>query len=220
VATGEVPAQTMQGSPYGHYATEAGQAALRSVDHLADDPVWRGGTQRRWLESDYTTFARMVACLSSLDLARSEVGAGPPCGHLNRLQSNIAILRAAVPFTEGERHWLEDKGSRLHRVNPIFPRDFAHWIKVDAGEPIIYEAGRQRRIVGREILDAWWAWRRAVFEFEGQESVDLARQALHGIGAILIPRVATVADTQEGAAAEPEQRLLRLPRHLRDRLTR
>lgn len=200
MATGEAPDPARQESPYGEYATLAGHTALQALEYLADVPVWRGGTQRRWLPGDYTTFASTVGCLSCLDLARYQVGRARSerISTLDDFKQNIADLRATVPFTEGERHWLEREGSWLvQRVNPISPREFAHWIKVDAGEPIIHEAGRQRRIVGRDILNAWWAWRRAVFEFEGEESVDLARQALRGIGDVLTARLATVADIQE-----------------------
>jgi hypothetical protein len=109
------------------------------------------------------------------------------------LQSNITKLHVALPFTEGERDRLWDEsailwGDMRWRTEPLLmARDYTHRIKDEAEDRTIYEAGRQRLIVGQNILGAWWAWRRAAFEFEGQESVDLARNALRGIGDILLP---------------------------------
>lgn len=210
MATGEAPDSTRQESPYGQYATLAGQAALRALDYLADDPVWRDGAQRCWLPSDDTTFASTVACITLLGVAKHDVSIGRHMAEDTGKPTDNAFLRAeatslhaALPLTEGEREWLWSESASAvlwnngsWRTEPHLARNYADAIK-EAKDHIIYEAGRQRVIVGQEVLDAWWTWRRAAFEFEGQESVDLARQALRGIGDILIPRVATMADAQD-----------------------
>jgi hypothetical protein len=101
----------------------------------------------------------------------------------------VGELHRSLPFTEGERdELLSAKGyfadvvqleTLLYRRPPFSVRD----------------GGRQRLITGHDLLDAWWAWRRSVFEFDGQdESYVLAQRSAYHIAETLVPHAARSSD--------------------------
>jgi hypothetical protein len=99
-------------------------------------------------------------------------------------------FHTTLPFTEAERHWLV---FTMYVSGEAYSSQAAHE-STETGEVgrlvrTTYDAGRFREIRGRDLLDAWWAWRRDVFEFEEQGGIDYAREALRGMAEILVPQV-------------------------------
>ena len=180
-------------SPHGPIAHELGIAAIRAADALADEPEWRGGTSRRWLLTDYVTFDRVMEFAHQANEAN---------GHLDLHQVDdlypedavsreyphlLSYFHTALPFSETERHWM------LHSI--YFDTD-ARWDRYRPAEKIRaqthrgpLEAGLLPEIHGEKLIDAFWAWRRDIFEFESAHSLDSATDTLRGIAQILMPHI-------------------------------
>lgn len=181
-------------SPYGWRATQIGYAALRAVADLSVEPEYRGGTSRRWIESDYTAFAGVANCIDTLQ--RTEFVTMPDFRRRDSFREQVGQLYATLPFTVAERAFLTFESSSLsHYTDPVSPKGYASIIKRSGRRT--YEAGRPREIDGRDIVNAWWAWRRGVLEYADRyfedetgrhlRAVDMTRGALGEIGDILLP---------------------------------
>jgi hypothetical protein len=169
------------GSIYGTKATKLGFAALAAAEALADKPGWRGTTRRRWLPSDRLAFRITIDCVS----AAKEVQIDPiyDRNEQHSLIGSFGNLHRSLPFTEGERHELVS-AMRFFAGNSYPEISICH-------RPLFYveDAGRQRLTSGRDLMDARWAWRRSVFEFEGQDHVyATAQNAACRIAEILVPQ--------------------------------
>lgn len=196
----EYPQATGEESPYGLVGARLGLAALRAFDDLGYYPDWRGGTRRRWMASDHRAFRSTMdavsladmACLANdahdtIDLLASGVYAADERG--DSVKNHVDQLHTALPFSEAERRWLVF-------TMYIDARGVSHETPVDQvrlRSTTQYDAGRERTIRGQDLLDAWWAWQRDAFEFEGQGGIEYARWSLRGLGRILVPDV-TQAD--------------------------
>lgn len=182
-------------------ATRIGRAALRAVADLSLEPKWRGGKTRRWVESDYTSFASVANCLHELDEANFS---GVPASSYSRswFTGHLEKLYGTLPFTETERRFVVSKvneGYSLELEHPKSPKDFASFVAKNGRTT--YEAGRQHGFDGRDLFKAWWAWRRGAFEFADRyaeydmttrelrtlRTVDMARDALHAIAGTFLP---------------------------------
>ncbi|HEV3322105.1 MAG TPA: hypothetical protein VG147_07955 [Solirubrobacteraceae bacterium] len=187
---------TGEESPYGLVGARLGLAALRAFDDLGYYPDWRGGTRRRWMASDHRAFRSTMNAVSladmaglandtydAIDLLTSGVYAADERG--DSVKNHVDRLHKTLPFSEAERQWLVftmyvDARGVSHET----PAD-----EVRLRSTTQYDAGRERTIRGRDLLDAWWAWERDAFEFEGQGSIEYARWSLRGLGRILVPEV-------------------------------
>ncbi len=96
----------------------------------------------------------------------------------------------ALPYVEPERSWLvrsRDESWERQRNDPDRrpgPMETVPGIKLAEGE--IVSAGRVVRVTGRDLLRRWWSWRRGVDEFEGEGTLNLARETLVKIGELLV----------------------------------
>jgi hypothetical protein len=176
-------------SPYGVPGRHLGLAAIKTAEALADEPSWDGDSERSWLRSDYLAFNQVIdfaddARRRQTELFLCRVGTDPYSQDRREHFSEwISEFHIALPFSEGERHWL------IERVqNPPSTERKADAIRRRTGQGI-YEAGRRRDIRPAELLDAFWAWRRDIFEFEDTGSLDIAIDALRSIGQILLRNV-------------------------------
>jgi hypothetical protein len=90
-----------------------------------------------------------------------------------KLHDTLLAFHTALPFNEAERGWLDQMHDRLcERSVKDIPR------MIEGYEDRIMMAGVQRTVSGRDLMRRWIAWRRETDEFEGQSSLDLAREAL------------------------------------------
>jgi hypothetical protein len=185
-------------SPFGPHGRNLGLLAVRAADLIGAEPEWDGRGERRWLDSDYDT---LKGIMGFLDHAESDRGnlyvltSGPilndQAANLLTYEWNLHNLFTALPFSEAERHWLARRiGAEHFTENRRLPYAL---ISIRGEVANVYEAGRPREVNGRQVLDAFWAWRREVFEFEGAGSLDVAVEALRSIGQILLPHVPEVA---------------------------
>jgi hypothetical protein len=202
-------------SPHGPIAAKLGLAALRAFDDLEQYPSYRGGTRRHWVASDHQSFRSTLDCAylmneeaqGSLDLRVAGVDTTDDDGL--HLSDHFNGFHTALPFSEAERHWLiftmfiDARGVSEER-----PAD-----QVRLRGTTDYDAGRSREIRGRDLLDAWWAWRRDIFEFQEQGGIDYAREALRCIGQILVPRMpCSYSEPLRGDALVRQRQLRKIQR--------
>jgi hypothetical protein len=183
-------------SPYGPDGRRLGIAATETAGALADEPDWRGSSERVWLASDYAAFNRVTdfvhaAHSHQADLYLSRIGVDPPVS-ASRLHyaDHLRDFHLSLPFSEGERHWLNDVifgGGRTLRYEHLADA-IRNRVSLDS-----YEAGKQREIIGNNLIDSFWAWRRDIFEFEGAGGLDTTIDALRSIGRILLANVPAVS---------------------------
>lgn len=73
-----------------------------------------------------------------------------------------------------ERVWLHQAS-----LDPAGRPDPSRLYSIRRREAAIISAGVRRVIYGRELLGRWWwSWRREADGFSGQETLDIARDAL------------------------------------------
>jgi hypothetical protein len=207
-------------SPYGATGRNLGLTAVSAADALADEPAWDGSPERHWLESDYHALKRVM---NFVDGAESQQGSlylyvpgrplrGDQAANWHGYAGNLHQLHVALPFSEAERHWLADTMHRHTAAGgPLNYPHAADAVRKRAAD--LYDGGRPRRVLGTELMDTFWAWRREIFEFEGSGSFDSAVEALRSIGQILLPHVPEVASYQPPYI--PELRAIREARRAR-----
>jgi hypothetical protein len=100
------------------------------------------------------------------------------------LEVHADNFKTGLPFEEGERRWLARiNDSTSHVVNEI------RWQGRQKHREHTLTAGRWQPAGGQDPLDRWWAWRRGLFEYEGQNTVKLVCRALRDMGSILVPNM-------------------------------
>jgi hypothetical protein len=187
-------------SPYGAMARNFGLTAVSAADALADEPAWDGSPERRWLEGDYEALNQVMRFVNSAEQAQGELYlyvrdrplTGDQARNWHGYVGNLHQLYDTLPFSEAKRHWLVQTmfwgtaaGGRL---------DYPHAADaINKRAANLYDAGRSQLVVGTELMDSFWAWRREIFEFESTGSLDVAVEALRSIGQILLPNVPEVA---------------------------
>lgn len=185
-------------SPYGPAAIDLGLRAIFMFECIDTKPIWRGGTNQRWLLNDREAFMDTMEYLFSVREAQTKplIDVGPPARDHSgvALERHLESVHEALPFTEGERHWLIQTfyypGGRGDLGRPESSiRDATRT------EPYVLSAGRQQSLDGQSLLDRWYAWRRDIFEFKGEGSRETACKALLGIGEILVPAAVEMRDT-------------------------
>jgi hypothetical protein len=182
-------------SPYGRTGRDFGQLAIQAADALADEPGWDGSPERRWSEDDHEVFNRVMTFVDLTDnehgdLCATGTGQPPARDEWSRsYENNVRDFHLALPFSEAERFWVADtvwRGSAsMQRLGYPYGADAVRRrVAFD-----LIEAGRHKEVYGEACMDAFWAWRREVFEFQGAGSLDVAVDALRSIGQILLANV-------------------------------
>jgi hypothetical protein len=103
--------------------------------------------------------------------------------HEDRQKLNDALhaFHTALPFDEAERGWLGQTYNRLAEQHVV--REIPGLI--EGCEDHIMMAGVRRVVSGRDLMHRWIAWRREADEYEGQGSLDQAREALGSLRDLL-----------------------------------
>ena len=192
--SGDRPSITRPGR-YGEAGVEAGLFAFHLRDHLPSSdpemPPALGGRQPDelldehpgWTHEDHVVFGYFMDFEDDIALLRpaDEVFDSEQID----LFDNLRHFHAALPFNEGERHWLI-AAERVAQEIPVPAGTFEHMSPME-GE--IISAGVKQPVVGFDLVRRWVAWRREADDFEGQGSLDEARSALDLVGRELLPEM-------------------------------
>jgi hypothetical protein len=168
---------------------EVGDLAYRLLDVLSQDVTRLEADVHGWTEAD----KKGVDLAWETDwLARLVV---PPKPVSDIARTDFVMLmgsfRMALPWTEAERRWLLDGYDFPNSALDTYDmrgddgwREFAN-----QSEAEVMSAGIRRIIRGRDLLQHWWSWRRETGEYEGQGSLEQARESLGGVIALLSPEL-------------------------------
>lgn len=104
------------------------------------------------------------------------IAADSSYGLVERFEPAWRSFQAALPFTVEERTWfLDPDGTTAERADKRNQ------------EATIISAGVHKVVSGRELVRRWLAWRRETDEFEGQGTLDIAREALRSLHELVTP---------------------------------
>ncbi len=104
------------------------------------------------------------------------IAADSSYGLVERFEPAWRSFQAALPFTMEERTWfLDPEDTTAERADK------------ENQEATIISAGVHKVISGRELVRRWLAWRRETDEFEGQGTLDIAREALRSLHEVVAP---------------------------------
>jgi hypothetical protein len=162
------PMGERSGNPYGDAGAEVGRHAWQMLELFSQelDSTW---------QPDYD--AEALSHLLDMDLWIPHVRATGEVDieEMTEFTQNLAGFGAALPLTAPERNWLVQ---RFEELDPYF----AKVAKTLGGrEDEIVSGGIRRVVRGDELLQRWVAWRRQTGDYEGQGTLDLAREALRGV---------------------------------------
>jgi hypothetical protein len=166
---------------------EIGTAAYELLDALSQDVTTLETDEHGWTKADEDGLqaaqetdwlVRLIVPPKALsDMARVD------------LLELMVEFRTALPWTEAERSWLLDTHRREIPSGP-FEVGSPHWREAAGPDAAtIMSAGIVRAAYGRDLLQRWWSWRRETGEYEGQGSLEQAREALGGVIALLSPEL-------------------------------
>lgn len=125
-------------------------------------------------------------------------------------QQSWQSFHAALPFDEAEGNWL---WRNYMRRSPWEADSYAEMLALiadDDSEAEIVSAGIRRVVKARELASRWVPWRSGTGDYEGQESVALARDALASIVLLMHPSVELPkAYLRRSTSHLPAQRVIR-----------
>jgi hypothetical protein len=133
--------------------------------------------RRRWYVSDHSSLGMAMSFEQEV---REEGVHNAPAEVRDEVSSRVDDWHGALPFSEVERTVIYDAYQRGHRE----PRDVPSQLRQEGYQRI--SSGVSSRIEGRELMSRWWAWRRELDQFAGQESLIEARATVARMTALLI----------------------------------
>jgi hypothetical protein len=147
--------------PFGDIRAEIGDYAGEFRQQLESKPESTGTEALSWL-CQIESLLPIVEVPDEID------------GDVRKRASDaIFSLHTALPFEEAERDWLVKVHHQLARHHKqVTPELFASL------QGQIMLRGVQRAVEGQDLMRRWQAWLRQGDEFEGQGSLDQARDAL------------------------------------------
>lgn len=158
------------------HLSEYAQVVLKYLSAEAPMPSGR----RRWFASDYKSLDGV------LELEDSFERDGIPTETLSfsdrrELYRDLSLWRAALPFSEAERRLVVDVYRQAcgGERTPISIRQaIRNEVVIDAGVP--------RQVSGHKLMYQWWEWRRGVGQYEGQDGIGQAKDALRRFAGRLV----------------------------------
>jgi hypothetical protein len=164
------------GSIGGEIASHAG----RLLDYLV--PVsGDSGDQLDWQRADYLALGDWLELEEAVPLI--DVFDDVEGGDRRKLHETLHAFHTALPFDEAERGWLGKIYDRLSEGGEYPSREMPRLI--EGHEDQIMVEGLRKAVNGRDLMRRWIAWRRESGEYEGQGSLDQAREALGGLRELL-----------------------------------
>jgi hypothetical protein len=144
---------------------------------------WEEGVPRVYITSDLYTLYRMAGLetIISRFVFEPEMSVEEQRIAYPLLHDALAVYHEALPFSEGERRWLTNACNNFEEC-PVAEEV----IREDYGE--IVSGGLRRVIQGGDLIRRWWSWRRHTDEFQGQDTVTVAKIGLARIAQQFMPK--------------------------------
>ncbi len=157
--------------PFGMAPALLGLKAYDALYDLCDVAEWSEARRGYWAPSDKRSLQGWFNIEEKTAPAQAEPTINiDQVDHMNEL---LFQYHAALPFDEVEREWLHKTYAEAWGPNSIGI--------VRRQEAAVVSGGLHRVVYGRDLMRRWWAWRRETDEFQGQGTVDLAREALRAL---------------------------------------
>ena len=134
----------------------------------------------RWQREDSASIRHLVNIERNLWLSRGLQGSS--IYHLHKYTEDF---HTALPFTEGERGMVLRAAGVTHEYLPDVNDEILPWLQ--AKEELVVCAGLRHVIHGRNLAHRWLSWRQETGEYEGQGSLDVAREALRDLIHLVTP---------------------------------
>ena len=165
--------------PFGWIGSGLIQTAEQLVGFLSEDLEWSPGDPLVCEDADSLALTYWLEFDSAIPLMAMPF---EMTGDFSkRLHDTILAVRTALPFNEAERAWLYDGTRSGH--DPSLPKQVPE--RFEHMEGTIMVDGVRRPVSGHELMSRWLAWRRQTDEYEGQGSLDQAREALKTMKGLL-----------------------------------
>lgn len=170
--------------PYGDVGMQAGLEARSLLGNLCEPLIYpaydKDGQETDWDDADGNALANYVEF--EFFVMHTRATAEVSADEMSTFVLKLNALRLALPLTEAEREWIFRPQEGM--VDPHYK-----FIVEEIGvhEVELVSAGVRQVTNGRDMMRRWRAWRREIDEYEGQGSLDLAREALRGIVEMLCP---------------------------------
>jgi hypothetical protein len=158
--------------PFGSIGSGLVRCAEHLVEYFSEDLEWSPGDPLVWEDADDLALMYWLEFDSGIPLMAMPFEF---TGDFSaRLYDTVLAIRTALPFNEAERAWLYDgtRGKGDPGLPETLPERFEHL------EGTIMVAGIRRPVSGHDMMSRWLAWRRQTDEYQGQGSLDQARDAL------------------------------------------
>jgi len=155
-----------------------GLSAHDALYDLSEDARWSGERRGYWLPTDRRAFEGWL----SVEYHVPDAQADPEitAEQLSHVDGLLFKYRAALPYNEAERYWLFGVLDDLEHSRGLIGVIRRH-------EGQIVSGGLRQVVYGRDLTRRWWAWRRQIEQFQGQGTVDVAREALRELIEIVDP---------------------------------
>jgi hypothetical protein len=163
------PAEAPPPKPYGNGPLLLGIHAADFLYDLCDVPTWSEEQRWRWIATDKIAFHNWHSVEEHLLPALAEPGLS--VNQVDTITGLLGDVNVALPYDEAERSWL------FAAYSEAYGPDSISILRQRKPEEIV-SRGLRRIIDGRDLMRRWWAWRRETDEFRGQETLDIAREAL------------------------------------------
>lgn len=177
--------------PFGWVGNDAVEQAGELAECFSEDLEWSPGDPLEWENPDTRALVHWLELDSAFPLMAMPfelIG-----DFSQRLYNTVLTVRSALPFNEAERAWLYNgtRGGGDPTLPNALPERFEHM------EGTIMVAGIRRPVSGHDLMSRWLAWRRQTDEYEGQGSLDQAREALRSLRDQLVSGSETLRRTSE-----------------------
>ncbi len=184
------PTSNEANHPYGDVGHYAGLEAYSLLDFLSRHIAAEECNEKGWHDND----GDAISALGAFDWLLTHIRATEEVSTEEMADFDIKVIafRAALPFTEAERNWLVKPS--YGSLDPLY-ENLVKAVHSWSGEVI--SAGIRTAIDGHDLLRRWVAWRREIEEYADQGTLDVARETLRGIVAILAPRKALPTSYQQ-----------------------
>jgi hypothetical protein len=182
---GHAASRLFENGPYGGVACDVGETAFflfMNLEAAGHKMPFAPDETPRWDSADYEAFEHLDSYDSGIALM--QLGSEIPTDDLQTLFRNFRHLGAALPFSEGERHWLFEANRSLRPLGIDLVEG------IIAADTHVISGGLRQVLRGRELVRRWAAWRRQADEFgepNGRNLIE-ATHTLRLIGEQLVPR--------------------------------
>lgn len=173
------PLSNRANNAYGDVGEWTGREARTLLDELSQPLLESQRDERGWYWPEGSALAALVDMDWHMPHIRATGDVLPE--EMEAFDTRLEAFRLALPLTEAERSWLH----RLHIA--VDPHSSSFEVDIGEADDEVVSAGLRVRLDGKDMLRRWQAWRRETDEYDGQGTLDLAREALRGIVQLLLP---------------------------------